>query len=476
MKKMLPILLVLLLLVGCTVLPDISSSYPSMSLQPSNTTGNQTTSRLPTEVPSVPSAPSSSAIAVPTASSTVPTMPSAPTVPTVTTVPSVPTTPTTVPPTTAPVPPTTTLPPRLGQVRLYTCDTSLLEAYALIAVRYYNTTGIAVILMAPAEGETCAEALARYMASDMPPTVFCVHEETTLQQYAHKMYDLKGTAVAGKLYSEDFGMYSGEKLLALPVDVDWFGYVYNTALLGDVSFSRKDFFRKDMTSYNSMAYIRKYITSQKSTLGAYPFGKPDLSNTADTGLAAMLGKVFTDPDQLRSFLDLYVSNSRSTTDAMASFKDGKIVFYAGTTACFDDALTLGIDKLELLPAFAQGSSAMHYTCDHFWAVGVAEYAPDLAETLTFLNWMVTAEEDVSAPIDALGLLSPFRDAAAADNALEKLLRQYMAQEPARLLWNESCVTSEDFAAFCAALNAYYLKPNDTNWAAVEALMNKMENV
>ena len=465
MKKMLSMLLVMLLLSGCAVLPDASFSNPS--LPPSYTTGNQTTSKLPTGVSSAPSVPGSSTVTEPPTSSTVPTAPTTSTAPT--TMPTVPPTTTAPPP-----PPTTTLPPRAGQVRLYACDASLLETYAGMAVEYYRTTGIEVILMTPEEGETCAQALARYMATEEPPTVFCIHEETTLELYADRLYDLKATAVAGKLYSADFGMYSGEKLLALPVEVDWFGYIYNTALLSKVAFSREDFFRSEMTCYNSMADVTKYITSQQNSLGAYPFGKPDLANTADTGLAAMLGKVFPDPAQLRSFLDLYVGNSRSTTDALESFKSGKIVFYAGTTACFDDVLTMGIDKLELLPAFSTGSSAMHYTCDHFWAVSAAEYAPDIEETLKFLNWVVTARKDAAAPIDSLGLLSPYKDATVADNALEKLLRQYMAGEPARLLWNSSCVTEDDHAVFCAALNAYYLKPNDANWAAVEALMKKKD--
>ena len=463
MKKLLSMLLVLLLVSGCAMLPDASSSRPSASSQPSHTTGTHTTIGRPTEIPTVPTVPSSLVVTEP------------PTVPTVPTVPATePTEPTTVPtaPPTEPPPPPTTLPPREGQIRLYTCDVSRQDAYIQMAIEFYLSTGVAVVIMMPREGETCEHALTRYMLSNMPPTVFCVHDEATLQRYAQELYDLSGTAVAGQLYSGDFGVYSGEKLVALPMAVEWFGYIYNKELLGRASYAREDFFREGMTSYDSMAYIRKYITSQKNTLGAYPFGKPDLLNAADDGLAAMLSRVFAEPQQLRSFLDLYVSNSRSTTDALASFKKGEIVFYAGTTACFDEVLTMGIGKLELLPGFAQGSSAMQYTCDHFWAVTDAEYAPDTEATLKFLKWMVTARENGAAPIDDLGMLSPYKDAAVAENALVKLLRQYMAEEPAQLLWHSSSVEEEDLDAFRAALNAYYLKPNDTNWAAVEALIKK----
>ena len=442
----------LLLAVVILLLVPVNTAGPDMSAQPT----------LPSTTGSIPATSTTSTTVRPSVSTTVTTVPPTSTEPS-----TAPTTAPTEPPTT-----TTTAPPPPGQVRLYTCDPVLFEIYAQMAVEYYQATGIEVILQTPAEGETCTAALARFMSYDTPPTVFCVHEEATLQQYADRLYDLKGTAVAGKLYSADFGMYSGEKLLALPVEVDWFGYIYNTALLGDVSFTRKDFFRSDMTSYNSMAYIAKYITSQKNTLGAYAFGQPALGMSVQGSLSDLLTTVFRDPAQLRSFIDLYVGNSRSTTDAMASFQSGKIVFCTGTTASFDKALTLGIDKLELLPVFSTDSSAMHYTCDHFWAVTGNGYAPDITETLAFLSWMVTATEDVPAPVDRLNLLSPYKDATVAHNALEKLLRSYMAEEPARLLWNSSCVKEEEMEAFCAALTAYYQKPNDTTWAAVEAFMKK----
>ena len=48
----------------------------------------------------------------------------------------------------------------------------------------------------------------------------------------------------------------------------------------------------------------------------------------------------------------------------------------------------------------------------------------------------------------------------------------MAEEPAQLLWDCSCVAEDDLTSFCEALNNYYLKPNDDTWAAVEALMKK----
>ena len=260
-------------------------------------------------------------------------------------------------------------------------------------------------------------------------------------------------------------MYSGEKLLALPIGVDWFGYIYNAEKLGDAGFTRED-----LTDYAAMEYITEYITSQKNALGAYAFGKPNFSDTGDEGLAALLSTVFHDPDDLRSFIDLYIGNTRNNNTALSYFRNSKIVFYAGTTASFDAVLELGMHKLELLPAFVDGSNAMHYTCDQFWAVNNAGYPPDIRETLAFLHWMVTARYGEAAPIDALQLLSPYQDGVYVRNALEKTLRTYMATEPVRLQWNSCCVAAEDYTGFCNALAAYFTKPSDTTWEAVKKYM------
>lgn len=394
---------------------------------------------------------------VPSSSSSATTAPT--TVPTsVTTIPTQPTTVPTVPPTTLPPPP--------GQVRLYTCDATLLERYTMLAVEYYQLTGIEVILLTPNEGESCEEALAAYMASDAPPTVFCLHSEQALQQYQDRLADLTGSGVAENLVNPGFALYQDGKLAAVPVEVDWFGYVYNAEKLGQAGFSRDD-----LTDYSAMLYIADYITSQKNILGVHPFGQPDLADTGAAGLTALLTTVFRDPDPLRSFIDLYAGNSRTTVNAMTSFQNGTTVFYAGTTACFEDALKLGYDKLELLPAFADGSNAMHYLCDHFWAVTASSYAPDTAETLAFLGWMVTGSAATAPPIDDLGLLSPYKAAAVADNALESLLRGYMATEPVQLVWAQNALVSdEDFGKLCEALTAYYKNPTDSNWSKVEAYL------
>lgn len=400
-------------------------------------------------IPSTGTVPSSSSSAT-TAPTTVPTS--------VTTIPTQPTTVPTVPPTTLPPPP--------GQVRLYTCDATLLERYTLLAVEYYQLTGIEVILLTPNEGESCEEALAAYMASDAPPTVFCLHNAQTLQQYADKLVDLSGSSLVENLVNPGFALYQDGKLAAVPVEVDWFGYVYNAEKLGQAGFSRDD-----LTDYSAMLYITDYITSQKNTLGVHPFGQPDLADTGAAGLTALLTTVFQGPAQLRSFIDLYAGNSRTTVNAMTSFQNGTTVFYAGTTACFEDALKLGYDKLELLPAFSGGSEAMHYLCDHFWAVTDSAYFPDTAETLAFLDWMVTGSAQIAPPIDDLGLLSPYKAAAVADNALESLLRGYMATEPVQLVWAQNALVSdEDFGKLCEALTAYYKNPTDSNWSKVEAYL------
>ena len=393
-------------------------------------------------------------VTMPSSSATIPT-----TAPTTTAPPTtLPTIPTTQP--TVPTEPSTTLPPRAGQVRLYTCDRARLGAYAQLAVRYYQATDIEVILLTPQAEETCREALARYMAEDDPPTMFCIHEVQDLEKWQHLLFDMNGTAAARQMYSADFGMYVDSRMLALPVAVDWFGYVYNKEKLGTLAFSRDD-----LADYSAMEYITQYITSQNGTTNVYPFAKPDFSDVSASGLAAMLRTAFADEAQLRSVVDLYIGNSYSTADPMTAFLNEKVVFYPGSTACLGNVLQLGIHKLELLQIYADGRDGMTYFSNYFWCVNATGYSPDVVETLAFFSWVVVSQNGQPAPIDLLGLLSPYQDAAVADNALEKLLRKYMKEEPAVLRWDAPL--PEDHAAFCAALAAYYKNPSDTAWETVK---------
>ncbi len=441
--------ILLILLVPVVVLE------PVMELRPT-----KPTTATPTTPPAtVPTTSTGGTSMEPTDESTHPTPPPT-TVPTppITTTPTVPTQPA------QPTVPPTTLPPRAGQVRLYTCDKDRLEKYLLLAEEYFAATGVEVILQTPAEGENCHDALARYMASEAPPTMFCIHREQTLLQYADQLYDLTNTQAAAQLYSAGFGMYYGEKLLALPVEVDWFGFIYNAKMLADAGFSRVDFHRTDMTGYHSISYIAETLRSKQ----VMPFEKPDFAN------AAILSALFPEADQLRSFVDLYVGNSNSGDNAMLAFQYGKNVFYAGTTADFEAALTLGIENLDLLPAFADGSNTMRYTCRSFLAVNGAAYEPDVRVTAVFLRWLVSGRADGGAPMDALGGRSPYKASTVSGNGLEKLLRKYMAEEPAQVMWDQSPVEPVELADFRDALAAYFAKPSDDAWEKVARLMKKKE--
>jgi hypothetical protein len=339
-----------------------------------------------------------------------------------------------------------------------------MESYMRLAVEYYQMMGVEVILQMPEEGETCEEGLARLMESNHKPTIFCLHQQQTLQKYADSLYDLTDAQAAAQLYSANFGMYLGEKLLALPVEVDWFGLIYNAKMLADAGFSRLDFYRPDIDRYRYILDIAQHLKSE----GIDSFCEPDFAN------AAILSAVFADGAQLRSFIDLYVGNSCSGSNAMNAFQSGKNIFYAGTSADFEAALSVGVENLDLLPAFADGCNTMRYTCDNFLAIYRVDYDPDVQATLAFLNWMVSGSPEGGMPMDRLGGRSPYKAAAVEGNALEKLLRKYMAQEPAQLVWDATAVGVSEMEAFQEALKAYYAKPGDDTWQNVESFMKKKE--
>ena len=97
----------------------------------------------------------------------------------------------------------------------------------------------------------------------------------------------------------------------------------------------------------------------------------------------------------------------------------------------------------------------------------------MVETNKVMNITALTTEDKIIPLHYADCVKAAeyipQNATVADNALEKLLREYMAKEPAQLVWDRG-VEETKLAELCAALAAYYAKPSDTTWAAVAALL------
>lgn len=352
------------------------------------------------------------------------------------------------------LPPPTTIPPEPGVVRFYTCDAQRLETYQALADAYAAATGTQVQILTPQEGQTCQDALTALLASESAPTMLCVHSKQMLEQLQHQLLDLTGTQVAQELYGPALAQGVDGKLLALAVDVGGSGLIYNADKLATFGFTDADIL--------DFSYLRDVVLPNIKTLKGYAFAAMDFTNEH---LMEHLSGLYPDTNQLRAFLDMYIHNSTQKTTMLEYFLKGTTVFYLGGTADFDDVSAIGVNNLRFLPAYSENTAVVQCFSDHYWAVNAASRSADIQATLDFWTWLVTGEN--GAPIDELGMLSPYHQARHADHILQQKLREYISGGNVYLTWSVAGDVT-DLEAFTAAVQAYTKTPNDETWAAVAA--------
>lgn len=363
-----------------------------------------------------------------------------------------------------------TVPQGPGVVTLYTCDPALYQVYTELAAEYAARTDTQVYVLEPGTG-SCQETLAQYLESENPPTIFCLHSQADVDRFRDRLYDLTGSFIAQQLYSEEFALHIDGKILGVAADTEGFGLIYNASLLGRAGYSRTD-----ITDYAALENLVKHISANRSELGFDSFGKMDFSNVAHEGLACLLSMLYADVVELRSFVDLYSSGAAKSGDALEQFLTQKTVFYLGSNEDYDKVAQLGVPNLDILPAYGPNGGSLQYVCDHYWALNGTAASADIAGSLRFMRWLVTASQENAAPVDRLGLLSPYQGAAYYHDNLDKKLREYMATETVQVSW-ERCVNvaQEDLEALSRALTDYIEHPTDENWLTVAQLLLKKAN-
>ena len=388
-------------------------------------------------------------------------LPASPDVPDISTNPTDPTQtfPTTQPsgttyPTTQPVDP--------GVVRLYSCDEGVRAVFAELATEYTALTGVEVVVLSQ-EDDGCQATLQRYMESEDPPTVLCVHSQSQLTQWQDTLLDLDDTALAQALCNDGLGLRLDGKLLAIPAAVEGYGLLVNAELLGTKgALSRNDIF--DLSSLSTAVQILK-----NNSVKAFPTPAATLQD-------AWLLLMGEELDDARDFLDLYIANGNKSGDAREQFQSGMAAFFPGGSWEYEALATVEnsdfhVRNLDILPNFTAG--AMQYVCSTAWCVNASARQEDIQSTLAFLSWMVTAGEDAPAPVDRLQKLTPFADAAWYGNQLEKKLRGYMQTEAAVVQWKNA----EAGDRLLLALTDYMAENTDEKWETLRLAVDavKAEN-
>lgn len=346
---------------------------------------------------------------------------------------------------------TLVLPP---EVRLYVCGQEDTAAIQTVATQYTALTGVTVRILT---GD-----LATLMASNAAPTIFCLHSQAEAQRWQENLYDLSGTDVLAQLYNPDFALQLDGKPVALAMNVSAYGIFYNAELLG-----RTGYTRADITDFASFHQKVEAAATEGGSLGFHAFCTPDLT---DPDFVAMLSGIPGGADQIRSLLDLMLATGADLASSAEAFTAGQVVFHMGGSWEYEELSQLDFNKLDILPFFTENGSTLPCVCDTYWAVN--SQCANLRASLDFLTWLVTATEDAPAPIDSLGGIAPFRDAASGDLFTRRLIRKYLATEPVTVRWEVAPGLEEAaLQALSRALTAYAADPTDETWAAVAALLD-----
>lgn len=399
------------------------------------------------------------------------------------TIPEPPTPPPATEPTTIPTIPTTapTEPVPVGEIRLYQCDPERVEVWQALAEAYTQETGIQVTILSSAEAD-CAGTPLEYLSGDDAATIFCLHHTHELEQRQAYCLDLSGSDIVSKLYQDTFTLKNGDAISGVAFQIESYGIVYNSLLLADAGFTQSD-----IQDYTALSNVVQNITANKKKLGFSAFSSPDLSSTDHGSLLCLLAGLAHNDPQLRSFWDLYISNcvrsgkkltQASRDDALKDFLSGKSVFYMGGTWDYQELTKIEDYFLGMMPVYTEGQLedlGLYHSNTGYWCVNSQADSLDIAVSMDFLNWLVTAQEDAPAPADALQLLMPFRDTSYAGNPLEEQVLRSLESGMENVRWNSCDVLSPELLQqFGEAFKAYTLDPSDDHWAAITALLQTVE--
>ena len=99
-----------------------------------------------------------------------------------------------------------------------------------IAREYTAQTGTAVTVLTAASG-TYEDTLRSEMEKTDPPTLFQVNGPVGLRTWQDYCLDLRDTALAENVKSDEFILYHGDEAAAVAYAIETYGLIYNRTLL-----------------------------------------------------------------------------------------------------------------------------------------------------------------------------------------------------------------------------------------------------
>lgn len=348
-----------------------------------------------------------------------------------------------------PTPPASSSP--TGKVIFVNDDPARQAAWEDLAKQYTKQTGVPVqIIPKPFLGDTV-------------PTMFTVSSQAELEQYADVCVELGGSNATHHLQNWGLALYDGRKMCALPAEIEGFGLIYNADLLRKAGKTPAD-----INSFTKLTETAQIIDST-SALKFAPFACVNSLGREMDLLAALGGDI-------RPFWDLYAANTACTDVAYIGTGDhdemlkGSAAFCIGSTSEYGEKASLREGTLNIMPLYFGGeneeSQGLCVKVRSYWCVRNDVDQLDIDATLAFLDFLLHPVE-AGAPVDSLGICTPYVGASYAPTPLDRTLREHIVAGKKLVVLQELAAP----AGFAEALMAYTADPTDENWAAVTQLLN-----
>lgn len=378
-----------------------------------------------------------------------------------------------------------------------------------LAKLYTEEKGIPVKVVTAASG-TYSDTLTAEMAKSEPPTIFNIGNMSGLRDWDEYALDLKDTAVAKALTTNDFNLYNDSGALkAIGTCYESFGLIVNTELL-----ARAGYNLTEIRNFETLKAVADDIHSRAEELGFDAFSAPGLDSSSswrfsghlanlplfyefrDRGIteqpAAITGEYM---QYLRNIWDLYITDTATDPRSLATstgdeskgqFTEGQAVFYQNGSWEYE-SLSQTMKGLAMIPIYCgvpgEENAGLCSGTENCWAVNAKASQEDIQASLDYLNWLVSDPIASRRMVNALGVL-PYESAPASENAFLAAGNDLLSKGNYTLTWAFSHTPNVDSwrATVVTALTVYSADPTDANWQkVVEAFVEgwayeyKMEN-
>lgn len=355
-------------------------------------------------------------------------------------------------PTAEPLPPEE---PAQPQVRILNTDPQLQQVWEILAEEYTRQTGTDVQIVT-AEG-------------DLPTLRRVLSREELPESCA----DLSQTNACAQLISQELTLRDEEgRVLAVADSIEAYGLMYNSTLLAQTANTRDD-----INSLADLTEVVYSITEAKDALGFSAFARVDPDDHFALQIAALTG-------DSRNLVELILNNTTADpltieegtkSEALQDFLEGRAVFFLAGSAEQAVLDAIGSENIGVLPIFIGGENEEKQTLcvapRSYWCVDAAASQEDVRATMDFLEFLTMPRADGTVPADALGRVTPYRQAAYVSNVTEVVLRAELAmgKEPVVCRY-----VSQVPQGLTDALIAYATDPSDDNWAAIQGILETIE--